>query len=83
LSFFVRIYHQFWFCYVAHNSRLFNSFNSCCFWSIIVVITLGCWCCGCWSFSNYHIGWIQFLPKFCMFWQNTAKFCLDLISQAS
>jgi hypothetical protein len=29
------------FCYVVYNSRLFNGFNNCTFWSIIVVITLG------------------------------------------
>jgi hypothetical protein len=29
------------FCYVVYNSRLFNGFNNCSLWSIIVVITLG------------------------------------------
>jgi hypothetical protein len=29
------------FSYVEYNSRLFNGFNNCSFWSIIVVITLG------------------------------------------
>jgi hypothetical protein len=28
-------------CYVAYNSRLFNSSNSCSLWSIIVVVALG------------------------------------------
>jgi hypothetical protein len=29
------------FCYVVYNSHLFNGFNNCSFWSIIIVITLG------------------------------------------
>jgi hypothetical protein len=36
------VFTSFWrFCYVVYNSRLFNGFNHCCFWSIIVEITLG------------------------------------------
>jgi hypothetical protein len=30
-----------WFCYVVYNSSMFNGFNNCTLWSIIVVITLG------------------------------------------
>jgi hypothetical protein len=30
-----------WFCCVAYNSRLFNGFNNCTLWSIIVAIPLG------------------------------------------
>jgi hypothetical protein len=35
-----KLQHTFFF-YSVYNSRLFNGFNNCCFWSLIVVITLG------------------------------------------